>query len=714
VGRNDRLLAVFIAVFFLVFYLATLCPRVYLGDSGELAAAGYLLDIAHPPGFPLYCLLARLFSLAGVGSVAARVNALSSVAAASAAGIFYLVARLGTSRLAALSGAFLVGSSSLLWSHAVVAEVYAPQLAFFLAALFFLLRGGSARDLALAGALGGLSAALHPLGIGVLPLLLLAPAAKVTAGGRARSIARSVLFFAIPLTLTLYLPIRSSLDPPADWGNPETLEGFLAHLLRLRYHDVPKPDASLPLFLRELAAIFRAAISESIPLPLLPLIPLGIVSAFARDRRRALLSFGALLLFGPLLVLALRFPLAPERVEENAVFFLPAFAILVLFLSFGVDLLLRGCAGRRSLLLGMRAVLLLLVAARCASAWRDHPYDEVSLPEEYARQVLASIPRGAILLAEGDDIVFPLHYLQRALGLRTDVQILDTRGTVFPPRSERTRGDRYATFPLEGFIPSGLLFRDPSAAPAPVSESARPAPGEERLLRRSAPLRSLWTNYLETRARSEDSVERAALFRRAALALSEESPETDDRRAVLYAEATVLVERGEEEEAAARLRDLLSEKPLDARASLLLATIELRRGDAESALRLASLSGEATASERTSSAVIHLYAGKIERARELLEEAARLDPLATEPLALLQRLASENAEWEKSARLGSRALAIDPTLAGVHLLLARAYRAMGDDTRAVRAYRMLLRSEPNHAGAEEANAYLAENVGVAQ
>ncbi len=709
-GRNDRLWAILLAVFFLVPYFATLCPRVFLGDSGELTAAGHLLDIAHPPGFPLYCLLARLFSLAGIGSIAARVNALSAVAAASAAGIFYLVARMGTSRLAAFSGALLVGSSSLLWSHAVVAEVYAPHLAFFLAALFCLLRGGSARDLALAATFGGLSTAVHPLGIGMLPLLLLAPRASGGGGERARSIASSVLFFAIPLTLYLYLPIRSSLDPPADWGNPETFKGFFAHVLRLRYHDVPRPDASLVLVLRELAAIFRAAISGSIPLPLLPLIPLGIVSAYVWDRRRALLLLGALLLFGPLLVLYLRFPLAPERVDENAVFFLPAFAILALFLSFGIDILLRGCAGRRSLLLGMRAVLLVLVAARFASAWRDHPHNEVSLPEEYARQVLHSLPREAVLLAEGDDIVFPLHYLQRALALRTDVRILDARGTVFPARTERASGDRYSTFPLRGFLPSGLVFREPNADPVQAPESAWPAPGEERLLRRSTPLRILWTNYFETRARSEETIARAAFFRRAALALSEEFPETDDRRAVLYVEATVLAERGEGEEAAARLRSLLSEDPLDARASLLLAEIELAKGETASALRLASLSGEATASTLARSAVIHLYAGKSERARELLEEAARLDPLATEPLALLQRLAAENSEWERSIRFGSRALAIDPTLADVHLGLARAFRAMGNDKRAIRAYRSLVRSEPNHPGAEEAEDFLAENV----
>ena len=42
-------------VFFL--YLATACPTVYFGDSGELIAAADSLGVAHPPGYPIYTLL---------------------------------------------------------------------------------------------------------------------------------------------------------------------------------------------------------------------------------------------------------------------------------------------------------------------------------------------------------------------------------------------------------------------------------------------------------------------------------------------------------------------------------------------------------------------------------------------------------------------------------------------------------------------------------
>ena len=44
-------------------YLATTCPTVYFGDSGELIAAADSLGVAHPPGYPLYTLLGRLMLL---------------------------------------------------------------------------------------------------------------------------------------------------------------------------------------------------------------------------------------------------------------------------------------------------------------------------------------------------------------------------------------------------------------------------------------------------------------------------------------------------------------------------------------------------------------------------------------------------------------------------------------------------------------------------
>src|SRR5512133_3747304 len=53
----------------LVVYSWTLAPTVPLADSGELIVAAYGLGVAHPPGTPLWVMLAHLASLVPVGTV---------------------------------------------------------------------------------------------------------------------------------------------------------------------------------------------------------------------------------------------------------------------------------------------------------------------------------------------------------------------------------------------------------------------------------------------------------------------------------------------------------------------------------------------------------------------------------------------------------------------------------------------------------------------
>ena len=68
-------------------YAWTLAPTVTLVDSGELIVAARSLGVAHPPGFPLYVLLAHLATLVPAGSVAVRVNFASALFAAGAAAV---------------------------------------------------------------------------------------------------------------------------------------------------------------------------------------------------------------------------------------------------------------------------------------------------------------------------------------------------------------------------------------------------------------------------------------------------------------------------------------------------------------------------------------------------------------------------------------------------------------------------------------------------
>jgi hypothetical protein len=169
---------VFVAT--LLLYCWTLAPTVTLTDSGELIVVAHGLGVAHPPGFPLWIILAHLASLVPFGNVAVRINLASALFAALASAMLTLVvAELmmtasyligpkrrgkgaqrgkktpgyasgrkdedsGVGRLLvlapALGAGLLLGFSRTLWSYATIAEVYTLNTLLICAIFFLMLR----------------------------------------------------------------------------------------------------------------------------------------------------------------------------------------------------------------------------------------------------------------------------------------------------------------------------------------------------------------------------------------------------------------------------------------------------------------------------------------------------------------------------------------------------------------------------------------------
>src|SRR3954471_20855424 len=219
-------------------YGLTLSPSVGAGDSGELILAAHSLGIPHPPGYPVWLLLARIADLLPWGTVALRVNALSALLAAAAAGLFYLLAaRCGLGRIGRLAGTMVFAGSTLLWDSAVQAEVYSlTAVTFLLLAMAAL----SARSRRTSGARGDaiffLLAGLSPLVHQTLVFPALALAAWVLlrrpAPGR---FAAALLWPSVGCSILFLLPIRSGAHPWLDWGQDRNLASLWDNLIRRNY-----------------------------------------------------------------------------------------------------------------------------------------------------------------------------------------------------------------------------------------------------------------------------------------------------------------------------------------------------------------------------------------------------------------------------------------------------------------------------------------------
>src|SRR3989304_7488373 len=76
----------------LAIYLWTLSPTVVFWDVGEFMAAAYYLQVPHPPGAPLFLLIARIFSEIPLSSdIAVRMHVISALASAATIMFLYLI-----------------------------------------------------------------------------------------------------------------------------------------------------------------------------------------------------------------------------------------------------------------------------------------------------------------------------------------------------------------------------------------------------------------------------------------------------------------------------------------------------------------------------------------------------------------------------------------------------------------------------------------------
>ncbi len=142
----------------LAVYVATLAPSVTFWDAGELIAAAHGLGIPHPPGTPVYVILAHVWGmLIPFGDYAWRLNLLSAVCGSLAAGCWFLVthalmrridpdAPARIVRLAAWTAAAFTAFSFTNWQNAVEAEVYAVAMLTIALAAWCAVRWSELRD----------------------------------------------------------------------------------------------------------------------------------------------------------------------------------------------------------------------------------------------------------------------------------------------------------------------------------------------------------------------------------------------------------------------------------------------------------------------------------------------------------------------------------------------------------------------------------------
>ncbi len=432
-NRRDLALAVGVGVLFLVLYATTASPTVYWYDSAEYAAAAATLGIPHPPGYPLYTLVGRLFAFLP-GEPARAINLMSATFGAATVGLIYpLVRRLGARPMAALWAAALLGSGRLFWGQCVVAEVYTLALAVLVLVVLALLTG--ARSASWRWVLGGSILAGAGLGAhyfvatcGLGFALLVWHAGRPRQGapgiaGRARIAALSIAGVIAGACILLWVPLRAAMKPAVDAWRPERGAPWHWFASGGNYKTWFTDDMDLAHRATDLQALYQDQLSWAGVL-------LAALGAMALLRRRPVAG-SALLLAAA----GNTWFFFDYGAWDWPVFFLPTVLLLCVLAGLGVEFLLRALeqglpVGRARPATWTAVAILALIPLLTART--SHEVCDLSDFEDaqtYGRGLCEQLPQGAALVhfssiqEWGFSAVFEFYY-QGALGQRPDVHVI--------------------------------------------------------------------------------------------------------------------------------------------------------------------------------------------------------------------------------------------------------------------------------------------------
>jgi Protein of unknown function (DUF2723) len=427
----------------LALYIATLAPSVMGGDSGELTAAALTGGVPHPPGYPLFAMLARLFAALPLGhSPAWRVNLFSATATAAAAALLCATVALWTRETAAgLVAAALFGTNSVVWLHATSAEVFGLNAMFVaLACLLWLCveRTAARRFVFALCFASGLAMCNHHTFVFVGAPLVLRSFWVARRGLGARGIALGCAIGLLGLLPYAYLALASSSPAAISWGDETSLDGFLTHVLRRNYGTFSMGQASKGGAFVEEGTFFPTLwrmLGHAFPRFLWIGPPLAILGFFQRAKDRQARGQGYILAC-VLGLYVLGFCTLSNLSTSQGLyltvlvrFCIQSDLLLAMAAGAGVAKLLRFLRGRfawcehhaRWTPVAAALVFVAGVAAHAGECNQRHN----RVFADFVTTAFASLPQNAIVITMGDHLTGSVFYFREVEKLRPDVVHLD-------------------------------------------------------------------------------------------------------------------------------------------------------------------------------------------------------------------------------------------------------------------------------------------------
>jgi hypothetical protein len=396
------------------------------GDGGDFLAAILTRGIPHPTGYPTYILLGILFQYIPISTPVFRGVLTSLIPAALGAGLFtgwmgYIVRNKNVESLgaAALAG-FAWGFTPLLISQATIVEVHGLQSLFILLFLWWITLNLNENPGKNKKWILGLSLFLG-LGLGNhITIVLLAPVAifAVIYGFlQSRSwkfIPAQLCLILLGILVYLYLPLRARFYPPINWGNPQTLSGFLWEVTANPYRGLLFGVNASVLWER-IRSISSLLLDQFGALGLIA----GVVGLIQYHYTNKWLRWVLICIFVIYFIFAIGY-----NTQDSIGYLLPAMMIFAVWIGLAVPSLWQlrwKQIPYGSLLAG---ILFFTIVWRIPGTMKHVDPRSQDQPARFAESFLQEAPLNAIVYTITDQDSFPLWYYHFGLGQRPDLRIV--------------------------------------------------------------------------------------------------------------------------------------------------------------------------------------------------------------------------------------------------------------------------------------------------
>jgi hypothetical protein len=430
-------------IFLLTFavYLLTMMPDLGFTDSGELAAAAHVLGIAHPTGYPLYTIIAHVWSLISPFSTVYDLNLLAGIFTALSVGIFSLILNEileifeGDSTHKAIIStciALMFGFGSTVWSQGTALEVYSLQLFLMMLIIHYFVKamkhGGLSSYLLVWSFLIGLSFTNHGTTILLAPAMILGYFANWKQDRFAfskdsfRGLLPLIPWFLLGLCVWVFLPLRSAQYPIVNWGEVHrNWDAFAYHAFGKQYQVWMFNEGTAK---ENFPKYWNALTDMTSWILLIPMI-FGFYVSFKKSK---ILSLFLIALILGNLVYALNY-----GIHDIETYFLSGFIPVFILAALG----LLGLMKQKTLLYVLPILPLLNLTLNYAE---NDKHDDYAVPS-YISLMIDPLPKNSVIISsQWDYLCSGFLYKQIVEGYRPDIIMIEKellRRTWYPSQLKR-------------------------------------------------------------------------------------------------------------------------------------------------------------------------------------------------------------------------------------------------------------------------------------